>query len=154
MFSAYQVQLWQALQSSADPDLAAIAAKSLKEARYHLRHAADWAVRLGDGTAESHARMQHAVDALWDYTNELFVADASESELVACGVVVAGATLYPAWNACVVAVLDQATLKTSATQPSSGGFTSQGKLGLHSEHMGFLLAEMQVLARAHPGVQW
>ena len=153
-FSAYQVALWTALQTSADTELAAIAAKSLKEARYHLRHAHDWALRLGDGTTESHERMQRAVDALWDYTHELFVGDAVEAQMVAQGIAVAGESLNAAWRSTIEAILHEATLKMPAAQASSSGYVSTGKLGAHSEHMGYLLAEMQVLARAHPGATW
>lgn len=150
LFSAYAVELWQALSKSGDPQLAAIAAKSLKEARYHLRHAGDWVLRLGDGTAESHRRAQRALQALLPYANEFFSPDAVESEIVARGIGVTGAGLQANWQATVSQVLAAATLNW----PTTSRFESTGKCGRHSEHFGFLLAEMQSLARAHPGAQW
>jgi ring-1,2-phenylacetyl-CoA epoxidase subunit PaaC len=150
LYCAYQVQLWQALSTSADAQLAGIAAKSLKESTYHLRHAADWTIRFGDGTEESQARAQRALDALWPYTNELFEDDAVERAVAACGIGVRSSSLREHWQAQIASVLEQATLR----QPNAGGLVTTGKAGLHSEHMDFLLAEMQVLARAHPGVVW
>ena len=150
LYCAYQVQLWQALGDSQDAQLAAIAAKSLKESSYHLRHAADWTIRFGDGTAESHARAQRALDALWPYTNELFADDAVDQAAARAGAGVLGSTLRPAWLAQVCAVLDEACLRA----PRESGLISTGKSGLHSEHLDLLLAEMQVLARAHPGATW
>jgi ring-1,2-phenylacetyl-CoA epoxidase subunit PaaC len=150
LFSAYQCELWHALSSSADTDLAAIAAKSLKEARYHLRHAADWAIRLGDGTAESHARMQRGLDALWPYTHELFEPDAVEDVVARHGIGVAGTSLRGAWLAAIRAVAAEATLAV----PADSAFRTTGKLGRHSEHLGYLLAEMQSLHRRHPGATW
>lgn len=139
LYSAYMLLLWDALQSHENAQLAAIAAKSLKEVRYHLRHARDWLVRLGDGTAESHARTQAALDHLMPYTQEFWAgADART------------AGLQPAWDALVDAALDDATLR----RPPAGGHVPRGSQGLHSEHLGFLLAEMQSLARQHPGAQW
>lgn len=154
LFSAYQVELWQALTSSADPQLAAIAAKSLKEAHYHLRHASDWMLRFGDGTAESHRRAQAALDALLPYANELFSSDATETAVAAAGIGVTGASLQAAWEQQVRQVLTQATLAWPPQGLAASRFVSSGKLGRHSEHFGFLLAEMQSLARAHPGAQW
>lgn len=150
LFGAYHCELWQALADSADRDLAAIAAKSLKEARYHLRHAADWIVRFGDGTVESHARAQRALDALWPYTHELFETDTVETAVAQHGIGVESARLRPGWRAIVGAILEEATLAV----PADTAFRSAGKLGRHSEHLGYLLAEMQSLARAHPGAAW
>jgi len=150
LFSAFQLELWQALMTSQDLELAAIAEKSLKESRYHLRHNADWVVRLGDGTEESHARTQMALDYLWPYIAELFSADPIDSELEAAGIAVAWSSLEPAWEEAVTATLRQATLAV----PARTAFRSQGKLGRHSEHMGFLLTELQYLQRAYPGAQW
>lgn len=150
LFAAYAVALWQALSASTDAQLAAIAAKSLKEARYHLRHARDWMLRFGDGTEESHRRTQHSLDALMPYANEFFTADAIEAEVTAQGIGVAGASLKPAWSATVADVLSEATL----SWPPATLLAPTGKFGRHSEHFGFLLAEMQSLARAHPGVTW
>ncbi|MDQ0142713.1 1,2-phenylacetyl-CoA epoxidase subunit PaaC [Cupriavidus necator] len=150
LYSALMVELWQALQASRDPQLAAIAAKALKEARYHLHHAAGWMVRLGDGTEASHARMQRALEHLLPYMNECFAEDPVESEAAAQGIGVVTATLRPAWDATVAETLQAATL----TLPPATGFVSAGKHGVHSEHMSYLLGEMQGLARAHPGAQW
>ena len=150
LYCAYQVQLWRRLCASRDPQLAGIAAKSLKESTYHLRHAADWTVRFGDGTDESHARAQRALDALWPYTNELFADDAVEQAVAASGVGVLGASLKDDWHAQVAAILEEATLR----EPKPSHMLTTAKIGLHSEHMDFLLAEMQVLARAHPGAVW
>lgn len=150
LFSAFQVYLWDALRASTDLELAAIAARSIKEARYHLRHAADWTVRLGDGTAESRARMQAALDYLWPYTAELFTANAVDDDAATACIGVTGASLETAWQQAVRPVLEEATLAIPARTP----FRSGGKLGIHTEHMGHLLAEMQHLQRAHPGAQW
>jgi ring-1,2-phenylacetyl-CoA epoxidase subunit PaaC len=150
LFSAHQLPLWEALQGSGDAQLAAIAAKSIKETRYHLRHAADWVVRLGGGTEESHGRMQAAVDYLWPFTAELFAADPVEETAAAAGVGVTGSSLQARWEAAVLPVLEEAALPAPARTP----FLSQGKLGVHSEHMGHLLAAMQTMQRAYPGAQW
>ncbi|SPC10452.1 1,2-phenylacetyl-CoA epoxidase subunit PaaC [Cupriavidus taiwanensis] len=150
LYSALMVELWQALQDSRDEQLAAIAAKAIKETRYHLHHAAGWMVRLGDGTEASHARMQRALEHLLPYMNECFAQDAVESEAAAQGIGVVPATLRPAWDATVAETLEAATLSL----PPATGFVSTGKHGVHSEHMSYLLGEMQGLARAHPGAQW
>jgi ring-1,2-phenylacetyl-CoA epoxidase subunit PaaC len=150
LFSAYQCELWQRLAGSTDEELAAIAAKSLKEARYHVTHAADWLIRFGDGTEESHRRAQAALDALWPYTNEWFGADDVENTVAGTGVGVTGDSLRAAWLVAVGATLAEATL----IQPADSGFFSTGKSGIHSEHLDYLLTEMQSLHRAHPGAQW
>jgi ring-1,2-phenylacetyl-CoA epoxidase subunit PaaC len=150
LFTAYQLHLWEALQQSRDAELAAIAAKSIKETRYHVRHAADWTVRLGDGTEESHARAQSALDQLWPYTAELFAPDAMDEAAAAAGYGVSGAALEPGWAATVRPVLEEATLRVPERTP----FRSHGKHGVHSEHMGHLLAHMQYMQRAYPGLQW
>ena len=142
--------LWQQLANSSDAELAAIAGKAVKEARYHQQHAADWVVRLGDGTAESKRRSQAALDALWRYTPELFDADAVDEAAVASGLGPRWADVQADWQAELAAVLDEAGLQPS---PLSS-FRSTGKRGVHSEHMGFLLAEMQQLQRAYPGGVW
>jgi ring-1,2-phenylacetyl-CoA epoxidase subunit PaaC len=150
LFSAYQCELWRALSGSTDAELAAIAAKSLKESRYHFRHAADWTIRFGDGTDESHARAQAALEALWPYTHELFETDAVEQAVARHGIGVESATLRQGWLEVVGAVVAEATLRL----PPDTAFRSTGKLGLHSEHLGYLLTEMQSLHRAHPGAAW
>jgi ring-1,2-phenylacetyl-CoA epoxidase subunit PaaC len=150
LFSAFLCELWQALSVSNDAELAAIAAKSLKESRYHLHHAADWTIRFGDGTDESHARAQAALDALWPYTHELFETDPVEQAVARHGIGVEGATLRRCWLDAVSTVVAEATLQLPPDTP----FRSTGKLGRHSEHLGYLLTEMQSLHRAHPGATW
>jgi len=150
LYSALMVELWAALQASRDAELAAIAAKSVKEARYHLHHAAAWVVRLGDGTDASHQRMQRALDHLLPYMNECFAGDAVEEQAAAQGVGVPTGDLRAAWEATVDETLFAATLD----KPATTQFLSSGKHGIHSEHMSYLLGEMQSLARAHPGAQW
>jgi ring-1,2-phenylacetyl-CoA epoxidase subunit PaaC len=148
LLSAYQKLLYDWLVDSADPRISAIAAKARKESAYHLDHAALWTVRLGDGTAESHRRMQAAVDDLWPYTHELFEADPVTERLAAASVV--PPSLRPQWLERVSAVLAEATL----VRPADGWAPSGGRQGRHTEHLSYLLAEMQVLHRAHPGAQW
>ena len=150
LYSSLMVLVWDQLQGSKDEQLAAIAAKSLKEVRYHLRHSRDWLVRLGDGTDASHARMQAAIDALMPYTSEFWSASAQEQTALANGSGIDVATLRADWNAIVDSALAEATLQ----RPADSAFVPTGKLGLHSEHLGFVLAEMQSLARQHPGATW
>lgn len=150
LYSALMVLVWESLQASRDAELAAIAAKSLKEARYHLRHSRDWLVRLGDGTDESHARMQAAVDYLMPYTQEFWIDSSAEARAVQEGLGVNVAALRADWEQIVDEALQEATLR----RPAAGGYVTQGKNGLHSEHLGYLLSEMQSLARAHPNAQW
>ncbi len=150
LYSAYMALLWEALQESKDDELAAIAAKSLKETRYHLRHSRDWLVRLGDGTAESHARMQSALNHLMPYTQEFWYASEAESAAAAHGCGVLPSTLQADWDALVDDALQEATLQ----RPPSAGYVTQGKCGRHSEHLAYVLGEMQGLARQHPGASW
>ena len=150
LYSALMVLLWERLQDSADPQLAAIAAKSLKEVRYHLRHSRDWLVRLGDGTDESHARTQAALDHLLPYTQEFWAGSPAESAAIAADIGVDPNTLKSDWDTIVDAALAEATLQ----RPPLGGYVPQGRQGIHSEHLGYLLAEMQSLARAHPNGAW
>ena len=150
LYSALMALLWEALEKSANADLAAIAAKSLKEVRYHLRHSRDWLVRLGDGTDESHARSQASLDHLFPYTQEFWAHSPAEAAAVEAGIGVDLNTLKADWDAIVDAALTEATLQ----RPAAGGYVSEGKKGVHSEHLGFLLAEMQSLARAHPQGVW
>jgi len=150
LYSALMVLVWDALKSSADAQLAAIASKSLKETQYHLRHAHDWLLRLGDGTPESHTKMQAAIDHLMPYTREFFAPSAMEAAAVKTGMGVDTGLLQAAWDAIVDESLAQATLN----RPAAGGYITSGKTGVHSEHLGFVLAEMQSLARAHPEAVW
>ncbi len=147
---AYQVPLYEGLSRSTDDRLAGIAEKAAKEARYHLRHSGTWVVRLGDGTAESHCRMQAAIDALWPFTGDLFAADEVEASLVAEGVAVDPASIRPAFDATVGDVLAQAGLRLPEDPYQRIG----GRQGLHTELLGHLLPEMQSLYRANPGVEW
>ncbi|MTK02724.1 1,2-phenylacetyl-CoA epoxidase subunit PaaC [Micromonospora sp. CP22] len=142
VLAAYQVPLYTALADSSDERLAAIGGKARKESAYHLDHASLWVRRLGDGTEESHRRMQAGIDQIWPYADELFVAwpDAP----------VDPATLRAAFDETVTTVLTEATL----TVPEAGWSPTGGRDGLHTEHLSYLLAEMQVLHRAHPGARW
>ena len=150
LYSAFAHPFWRALGQSRDATLAAIAAKAEKEAAYHLRHAGEWLIRLGDGTAESHRRAQAALDELWPYSGELFETDAVEQALIAEGIAVDPATLRPEWERTVAAVLAEATLAA----PAGEWMQSGGRGGRHSEHLGHLLATMQFLQRAYPGAVW
>lgn len=150
LYSAYAVLLWQALTQSTDTDLAAIAAKSLKESRYHLEHASDWLVRFGDGTEVSHAKAQAALNHLMPYTQSFWLRTPAIDAAIANGSGVDPESLHGAWQALVAETLQEATLST----PSEQGFVPQGHVGVHSEHMGFVLATMQSLARAHPQATW
>jgi ring-1,2-phenylacetyl-CoA epoxidase subunit PaaC len=150
LFSTFMDPYWRAMTASRDETLAAIAAKSEKESTYHLRHAAEWLIRLGDGTAESRRRAQAAVDELWPYSGELFEVDASERALIEAGVAVDPASLHDTWNTTLDAVLAQATL----ARPAEGWMQSGGRAGRHSEHLGKILSELQYLQRAYPGATW
>lgn len=150
--SALMVLVWDALQASKDTHLAAIATKSLKEVRYHLRHSSDWLVRLGDGTDESGRRAQAAVDHLLPYCEAFWQPSSAEQAAAADGSGVDLRTLREPWNALVNETLLEATLSRH-DQPHAG-YVTQGHVGVHSEHLGFLLAEMQSLARAHPSAVW
>jgi ring-1,2-phenylacetyl-CoA epoxidase subunit PaaC len=150
LYAAFMHPYLQAMQTSADARLAEIAAKAVKEMAYHVRHAAEWVIRLGDGTEESHGRAAAALDELWMYTGELFEMTDDERGLVAKGIAVDRAAIKPSWDATVDRVLAEATLKHPADRWMQGG----GRSGRHTEHLGHLLAEMQVLHRAHPGATW
>ncbi len=150
LYSALMVLLWHTLQTSKDAQLAAIASKSLKETRYHLRHARDWLVRLGDGTDASHARMQSALNHLMPYTQEFWTPSPVEAAAALDGTGTEVRHLKAAWDLTVNEALAEATLK----RPPDGGYVTRGKEGLHSEHLGLLLDEMQGLARQHPGGVW
>lgn len=150
LFTSFQLPLWQALAASVDPELAAIAAKSLKETRYHHGHSSDWTLRLGDGTDESHARMQRALDYLWPYTAEFFAPTPEDDAVAAARLGVAWPSLQAIWEAEVLPVLTEATLQV----PTHSPFLSRGKQGVHTEHMGHLLSELQYLQRAYPGGNW
>ena len=150
LFASLHCLLWEKLGQSADAELAAIAAKSLKESRYHQHHAAEWVIRLGDGSVESHRRSQQALDYLWPYTAEFFSPSPADQAAATNGLGPAWATLEQDWLGVVHPVLGEATLALPATT----SFRSTGKFGRHSEHMGHLLAPMQYLQRSYPGGQW
>ena len=150
LFDVWHCLALDKLARSKDADIAAIAAKSKKEAEYHRRHSGDWLLRFGDGTAESHARTQAALEALWRYSAEFFESDAIDQAMAGSGEGFAAGSLREEWLREVGTMLAEATLSV----PAEARFVSQGKLGGHSEHLGFLLAEMQVLQRAHPGARW
>jgi ring-1,2-phenylacetyl-CoA epoxidase subunit PaaC len=150
LMDAWQLDLYEALQQSSDRRLAEIAAKALKETRYHFRFSAGWVVRLGDGTEESKRRVQSALEELWRFTGELFTADALDDEMAALGVGPRLENLRSKWLARIDEVLSEATL----TRPSDVHYPWHGKRGQHTEHLGYVLAEMQFLQRAYPGAQW
>lgn len=142
--------LWERLATSSDAELAAIAGKAVKEARYHQQHAADWVVRLAGGTEESRRRIERASAQLWPYTAELFASDAVDAQAASTGLGPSWGELHEAWQAEMAQVFDEAGLPLPAATP----FLSTGKKGVHSEHMGFILSEMQYLQRAYPGGVW
>ncbi|MCX5764484.1 MAG: phenylacetate-CoA oxygenase subunit PaaC [Gemmatimonadetes bacterium] len=150
LFDAYSVLQLDALSRCGHADLAAIAAKSLKEDKYHLRHSSDWMLKLGDGTPESHERTQRALDTLWRYTDELFVKDAVDDATAALGVSIDLDAIRAQWHQLVADVVGRATL----TLPTSTVRAAGGRVGRHTEHLGHMLAEMQIVARSHPGATW
>lgn len=150
LFSAYSLHLWEALTSSKDGELAGIAAKATKEVRYHVRHSSGWMLRLGDGTDESHHRAQAAVDELWRFTGELFETDAAEQSLAGDGIAADSSKLVAPWREMVGEVMQRATL----TVPADVFQQTGGRTGRHTEQLGYLLAEMQSVPRAHPGAKW
>ncbi len=150
LFSNWQELHFGALARSRDERIAAIAAKAVKEVAYHARLANEWIIRLGDGTAESHARMEAGLDWMWRFADELFEADAVVEPLIASGVAADPRPLRAEWDARIAKVLAQATLDV----PKSRRAVRGGRIGHHSEHLGHLLSEMQFLQRAYPGAQW
>lgn len=138
------------LAKSNDATLAAIAAKAIKETRYHLRRSREWVLRLGDGTDESHRRAQRAVDDLWGYTHELFEPDELEQHLADAGIAVDTAVLKSDWKQAVASILSEATL----TLPEDGWAVRGGRVGYHTENLGHLLTELQSVYRAYPGCGW
>lgn len=149
-FDAYRLPLWEALTKSTDVQLAAIAEKSLKETKYHYRHSGEWVIRLGDGTEESHQRIQSSLDKLWRYTADLFVDDEVQQRMVEAGVAPNMSDIKAAWDKSINDVLTEATLKI----PENNWEMIGGRTGKHSEHLGYLLAEMQYMQRAYPGMEW
>lgn len=155
LFDAFHIELLRVLKSSADPRVAEIAAKAEKEVAYHLERSADLVIRLGDGTVESHQRMQQALDALFPYTGEMFVDDATDRAIAEAGIAPLPSSLKPAWEATVTSMLAEATLVHPGEVWQHGcGRQGGGKRGVHSEQLGYILAEMQFLQRAYPGATW
>lgn len=150
LYAAFAEPFWRATMASNDATLAAIAAKSHKECAYHLRHAAEWVIRLGDGTPESHRRAQAAVEDLWAFTGEVFQADDSERDLIAAGIAIDPDGLRIPWRRTIEDVLGRATLIV----PPDGWAQSGGRAGRHSEHLGHLLTELQYLQRTYPEATW
>jgi ring-1,2-phenylacetyl-CoA epoxidase subunit PaaC len=148
LYSVFIDHWWRQTMRSTDGRLAAIAAKAAKESAYHLRHSAEWLIRLGDGTQESHVRAEAALELLWPYTGEMFEPD--DPSLVEAGVCIDAARLREPWNAAVEDILGQATLQ----QPKDHWMQTGGRTGRHSEHLGHMLTELQYLQRSHPGAGW
>jgi ring-1,2-phenylacetyl-CoA epoxidase subunit PaaC len=149
-YDVFNYFFYTELQKSSDAELAAVAEKSLKEVTYHLRWSSEWIIRLGDGTDESHARMQDAINNYWAFTGELFEMSTAEEAAYKAGIGVNTKALKPLWEQRVSAILEEATL----TVPKEGWMHSGGKEGKHSEHLGYLLAELQFMQRAYPNMQW
>ena len=150
LLDGWQLEVYAGLAESTDARLAGIAAKAIKETRYHWRFSSGWLVRLGDGTEESHRRVQDALSELWRFTTEMFAADEIDEALAAAGIAPRLAELQPRWSARIDEVLQEATL----VRPTAVPYQWHGKRGVHTEHLGHMLAEMQHLQRTYPGAQW
>lgn len=150
LFDAYRKPLFERLTKSGNAQLAAIAEKSLKETKYHLRHSSEWVIRLGDGTEESHQRIQESLNTLWRYTSELFYADEVDAELIANGTIPSMDGLEAEWKKTVDEVFAEATLEI----PEKPWKFEGGRKGMHSEHLGYILSELQYMQRAYPGMEW
>ena len=149
-YEAYAAELWQGLLGSTDDTLAGIAGKAVKETAYHLRHSADWVIRLGDGTEESNRRLRNALEDLWPYVGELFLTDEIDEVLAAEGVAPLASTIEPTWRRRIEAVLTEATLPVPDPVWAQRG----GKQGRHTEYLDYILTELQFLQRAYPGAAW
>lgn len=150
LFDAYRKPLFERLQNSSNSTLAAIAEKSLKETKYHLKHSSEWVIRLGDGTEESHQRIQDSLNSLWKYTSEIFYKDDIDSVLEAENIIPSMDEIKVEWTETVNKVFAEATLKI----PSNNWIQEGGRKGLHTESFGYLLAEMQYMQRAYPNMTW
>ena len=150
LFDAFSFHLLQQLEINTHAELGGIAAKGYKEVRYHLRHSSEWVQRLGDGTDESHTRAQRALDELWRFTGEMFETDEVDERLLAAGIAADVKAIEPKWHAMVSDVLSRATLKI----PENVAMMSGGRRGRHTEYLGHMLSEMQIVARSHPGAEW
>ncbi len=149
-YDAFNFLLFSGLLKSKDETLSAIAEKSLKEVTYHLRWSSEWVIRLGDGTEESHSRMQKAIDELWMFTGELFVADDTEKVMAQQGIGIDPLSLQDAWMAIVKSVFGEANINI----PAGAWMQQGGKEGRHTEQLGYILAELQFMQRAYPGMEW
>ncbi|WP_407113755.1 1,2-phenylacetyl-CoA epoxidase subunit PaaC [Bradyrhizobium sp. LMG 9283] len=149
-YSAFADLYWRTMMNSRDATLAAIAAKSEKESAYHLRHASEWIIRLGDGTAESRARAQAAIDRLWAFTGEMFAVDDSERSLIDAGIAVDPATMRGRW----LKTLSDVAIEATLALPQNDWMQQGGRSGRHSEHLGHLLSELQSMQRTFPGLTW
>jgi len=138
------------LSKSKDETLSALASKSLKEVKYHLRHSSNWLIRLGDGTRESNTKVQDALEELWMYTGELFEMDNLDAELLKSGIAVDNSALKLEWDRMV----NKTLVKAKLTRPEDAYMATGGKKGLHTEYLGFILSEMQFLQRAYPDAKW
>lgn len=150
LHDAFNFLFYTKLSESKNETLAAIAAKSLKEVKYHLRHSSNWLIRLGDGTQESNLKVQDALDYLWQYTGELFEMDEIDNEMLDQGIGVDNSKLKKAWDE----IVNNTLIKANLNRPEDGYMASGSKKGIHTEHLGFLLAEMQFLPRAYPDAKW
>ena len=150
LYAAFAHPYFEALTKSKDATLSAVAAKSVKELAYHLRHAGEWTIRLGDGTEESHRRAQEALDELWPYTGEMFEIDDVERNLIGHGIAVDRAGIRPRWEGTLAPILAEANLR----MPEGEWMQSGGRAGRHSEHLGHILAELQFLQRAYSDARW
>jgi ring-1,2-phenylacetyl-CoA epoxidase subunit PaaC len=150
LFDVFSYHLLEQLQKSSNKELAGIAAKGFKEVRYHVRHSSEWVVRMGDGTAESHTRAQKALDHLWRFTGEMFETDEIDRQVIPEGAGADVKTIAPKWRAVVEDVMKRATLTIPDDPPAMTG----GRRGRHTEHLGHMLSEMQIVARSHPGAEW
>jgi ring-1,2-phenylacetyl-CoA epoxidase subunit PaaC len=150
LYDAFKFLFFTKLSESKDEMLAALSAKSLKEVKYHLRHSTNWLIRLGDGTEESNAKVQESLEKIWQFTAELFEMDEIDTELLNLGIAVDNKALKTQWDKTVNSTLKKAKLK----RPEDGYMATGGKKGMHTEYLGFLLAEMQFLQRAYPNAKW
>ena len=150
LFDSFNFYFYQELLQSSDTHLAAIAEKSIKEVTYHLRYSSEWMIRLGDGTEESHERMQVALDKLWSFSEEALIADELDQKMLEAGIGIDLSKIKPLVDQKRKAIISEATL----TLPENSWMQSGGKNGEHTEHLGFILAEMQYLQRAYPGMEW
>lgn len=149
-FDAFSIYLMDALQRSTHAELAALAAKAVKEERYHLRHSSEWMLKLGDGTDESHERIQRSVNELWRFTDELLQGDDVDERMVRLGVAPHPSEIRPLWDE----VVDDVLRRSGLERPTEQFFARGGRRGQHTEYLGHMLSEMQIVARSHPGAEW